>query len=111
MNERHDLEEQWRGWSASEPSLDELQLKRNLLDRLPERRSRRSARLVLVAAAVSLVTLLIGYESSRHPATPPSVEAPEVVYETGPKVILVLREGAEPIYVLIEPPGADGKGE
>jgi len=33
------------------------------------------------------------------------------VYETGPNVILVLREGAEPIYVLTEPPGADGEGE
>jgi hypothetical protein len=111
MNERHDLEEQWRGWSGSEPSLDERQLKRNLLQRLPERRPHRNTRLVLVAAAVSLVALVIGYESSRHPATPPTVEAPEVVYETGPNVILVLREGAEPIYVLTEPPGADGKGE
>lgn len=103
MDERHDLEERWRRWSRSEPSLDERELRRRLLDRLPGRRSKGSMRLVLVAAAASLVALVIGYETTRPPVTLPVVEAPEVVYETGPDVILVLREGAEPIYVLTEP--------
>ena len=58
-----------------------------------------------------MLALLIGYESSRSPAPLPVAVAPEMVYETGPNVILVLREGAEPIYVLTEPPGVDGEGE
>jgi len=110
MDENHDFENEWRAWSTSEPSFDERRLKANLRQRLPERRSPRSTRLVLVAAVVSMLALLIGYESLRQPASPP-VEASEMVYETGPNVILVLREGAEPIYVLTEPPRADGEGE
>ena len=107
MDERHDLEEQWRQWSRSEPKLDERRLKMNLLERIPERRSSRTTRLVLVAAAASMLALLIGYESSRQPITLPTVGPPEVVYDTGPNVILVLREGAEPIYVLTEPSTRD----
>ena len=107
MNDQHDLEKRWREWSQSEPSVDERQLKMNLLERIPEPRSNRTARLVLVAAAASLVALLIGFESSRQPITLPTVETPEVVYEIGPNVILVLREGAEPIYVLTEPSTRD----
>ena len=111
MDENHDFEKEWRDWSTSEPSFDERRLKANLRQRLPERRSPRSTRLVLVAAAVSMLALLIGYESSRPPVAPPAAAATELVYETGPNVILVLREGAEPIYVLTEPPRADGEGE
>jgi hypothetical protein len=111
MDERHDVQRQWKEWSETEPKLDDRGLRRELLERLPERRSSRTTRLVLVAAAASMLALLIGYENSRQPAPPPTVEPTEVVYETGPNVILVLREGAEPIYVLTEPPGADGRRE
>lgn len=111
MDENHDLDRQWKEWSETEPELDERGLKRELLERLPGKRSNRTTRLVLVAAAASTLALLVGYESTRQPATPPPAEPPEMVYETGPNVILVLREGAEPIYVLTEPPGADGEGE
>ena len=110
MNDQRDLEKRWREWSQSEPSIDELQLKRNLLERIPIRRSSSTTRLVLAAAAASMLALLIGYESSRQPISLPAVETPEVVYETGPNVILVLREGAEPIYVLTEP-STRGAGE
>lgn len=111
MDDNRDFEKEWRDWSTSEPSFDERRLKAHLRQRLPERRPSWSVRLVLAAAAASMLALLIGYESSRQPITLPTVEPPEVVYETGPNVILVLREGAEPIYVLIESPRADGKGE
>jgi len=111
MDERHDLDRQWREWSRSEPQIDERELKRDLLERIPERRSSRTTRVVLAAAAASILALLIGYEYSRQPINLPTMEPPEVVYETGPNVILVLREGAEPIYVLTEPPRADGEGE
>lgn len=111
MDENRDFEQQWRDWSTVEPKIDENRLKRELLERIPERRSYRRARLVLAAAAASMLALLIGYETSRQPISVPNAEPPEVVYETGPNVILVLREGAEPIYVLIESPRADGEGE
>jgi hypothetical protein len=58
-----------------------------------------------------MLALLIGYESSRQPVAPPPAAATETVYETGRNVIIVLREGAEPIYVLTEPPRANGEGE
>jgi hypothetical protein len=103
MDERHDFERQWKEWSETEPKLDERGLRRELLERLPEKRSNRTTRLVLVAAATSILALLIGYESLRQPAPPPTVESTEMVYETGPNVILVLREGAEPIYIMTEP--------
>jgi len=106
MDERHDFERQWKEWSETEPKLDERGLRRELLERLPEKRSNRTTRLVLVAAAASTLALLIGYESLRQPAPPP-VEASEMVYETGPNVILVLREGAEPIYIVTEPSTRD----
>jgi len=111
MDEHRDFEKEWRDWSTSEPSFDERRLKANLRQRLPGTRPSRSVRLVLVAAAVSMLALLIGYESMRQPLSPPAAAATEMVYETGPDVILVLREGAEPIYVLTEPPRADGEGE
>ena len=102
MKEHRDLEEQWRRWAQKEPVLDERQLKRNLLDRISDRRSKGLTRLVLVAAAASVVALLIGIESTRQPVPPQVVQTPEVVYETGANVILVLREGADPICVVTE---------
>ncbi len=107
MDDRNDLEKQWREWSRTEPKIDERRLKMDLLERIPERRSSRTTRLVLAAAAASTLALLIGDESSRQPISLPDVEVPEVVYETGPNVILVLREGEEPIYVLTEPSTRD----
>ena len=107
MDEEHDLDQRWKEWSETEPGLDERQLKRELLERLPEKRSNRTTRLVLVAAAASMLALLIGYESTRQPGTPPPAKPHEIVYETGPNVILVLREGAEPIYVVTEPSNKD----
>lgn len=103
MEERRDFERQWKEWSETDPKLDERGLRRELLERLPENRSNRTTRLVLVAATTSILALLIGYESTRQPGAPPPAKPPEIVYETGPNVILVLREGAEPIYVLTEP--------
>lgn len=106
MNERdHGLppgiEVRWRRWAETEPSIDELRLRRNLLARIPDRRPRARGRLVLVAVAVSLLALVIGIESSRRPQ-PPMVFEGSVVHETGANVILVLREGGDPIYVAIE---------
>ena len=111
MDDRNDLEKQWREWSRTEPKIDERRLKMDLLERIPERRSSRTTRLVLAAAAASTLALLIGYESSRQPVAPPAADVPEMVYEIGPNVILILREGDEPIYVLTEPPRNDGEGE
>ena len=95
------LEQQWREWVGTEPSLDEQQIKRNLLDRMPDRRSRPRTRLVLLAAAASLLAVLIGIESSRRPRGTIATEE-SVVHETGANVILVLREGNEPIYIATE---------
>ena len=95
------LEEAWREWSTAEPDIDEIQLKRNLLAKIPDRMPRTRSRLVLVAAAASLLAVLIGLENSRQPQQPVFSGA-EIVHETGANVILVLREGAEPIYVATE---------
>jgi ferric-dicitrate binding protein FerR (iron transport regulator) len=104
-----ELEQQWREWAGIEPSLDEQQIKRNLLDRTPDRRSRPRRRLVLVAAAASLLAALIGFESIRRPQAPVASVEPAIVHETGEGVILILREGKEPIYVLTEPaPNGEG---
>jgi hypothetical protein len=92
------LERQWRDWASTEPSIDERQLRRNLLARIPDRRPRTRSRLVLVAAAASLLAVLIGLENTRQPAQP-VVAGGEVVHEIGANVILVLREGGEPIYI------------
>ena len=37
-----ELEEQWREWADTEPTIDERQLRRNLLARIPDRRPPRS---------------------------------------------------------------------
>jgi hypothetical protein len=106
MNDRDrnpppELEAQWRDWASTEPAIDERQLRRNLLARIPERRNRTRSRLVLVAAAASLLAVLIGLENIRQPRLP-VISDSEIVHETGANVILVLREGGEPIYVATE---------
>ena len=97
-----ELERQWREWALTEPAIDERQLKRNLLQRIPDRSFRTRSRLVLVAAAASILAVLIGIESFRNPR-PPAFPDDAVVHETGANVILVLREGGEPIYIATEP--------
>ena len=97
-----ELEEQWREWSQFEPAIGEEQLRRNLLDRIPDRRPRPRARLALAAAAALLLAVLIGVETNRTPPAPVRVEVPEVVHETGENVILVLREGGDPIYIAVD---------
>jgi ferric-dicitrate binding protein FerR (iron transport regulator) len=106
MNDRQhelppELEAQWREWAETESSIDEQQLRRNLLQRIPDRPSRPRARLVWVAAAASLLALVIGVETIRQPQ-PPAVSGEAVIHETGSNVILVLREGSEPIYLATE---------
>lgn len=98
-----ELERQWREWASTEPSIDEQQLRRNLLARIPDRRPRARSRLVLVAAAASLLAVLIGLENTRQPRQPVALNG-EIVHETGSNVILVLREGGDPIYIATEPP-------
>ena len=105
---RSDFEDEWRDWSQTEPTIDEIRLKRNLLDRIPAQRPHIRPRVVFAAAAASLLALLIGFETTRQPLPPVLVEEAEVVYETGENVILVLREGGEPIYVVTE--GAENSG-
>lgn len=104
-----DFEEQWRKWSQAEPAINEQQLRRNLLDRIPAPQPQVRPRVVLVAAAASLLAVLICFEAVRQPGwTPTAFEEPAVVYETGNNVILVLREGGDPIYVLAEGPASPG---
>jgi len=107
MNDRDrdlppEFERQWRDWASTEPSIDERHLRRNLLGRIPDRRPRTRSRLVLVAVAASLLAVLIGLENTRQP-TQPVIAGGDVVHETGANVILVLREGGEPIYIATEP--------
>ena len=82
----------------TEPAIDGNQLRRNLLNRIPDRGHRVSGRLVLVAAAASLVAVLVGLETGRWSRGPVVTDDP-VVHEAGANVILVLREGNEPIYI------------
>jgi hypothetical protein len=107
MNDRRhelppELETQWREWGDREPSIDEQQLRRNLLQRIPDRQPQPRGRLVWLAAAASLLALIIGIETTRQPQPPIGPEG-TVVHETGANVILVLREGSDPIYVATEP--------
>jgi hypothetical protein len=96
-----ELEEQWREWATSKSAIDESQLRRNLLERIPDRRLRRRTQLVVVAAAASLLAVLIGIDSTRRPPSSKAVDE-AFVHETGSNVILVLREGNEPIYIATE---------
>lgn len=96
-----DVESRWREWTETKPAVDERQLRRNLLQRIPDRRRRATGRLVLVAVAATLLVVLIGVDTLRRPH-PGDVSPEGLVHETGPNVILVLREGAEPIYVATE---------
>jgi hypothetical protein len=104
-----ELETQWREWADIESAIDEQQLRRNLLARIPERRTRPRTRLVLVAAAASILALVIGIETTRRPQ-PSTISEAAVVHETGSNVILLLREGTEPIYVATEV-SSTGNGE
>jgi hypothetical protein len=97
-----EIVERWREWSRTEPSIDEGQLRRNLLARIPERRRQPRVRLVMVAAAASLLAILIGYESTRVPPAPGIAAEQAVIHDPGDNVILVLREGGDPIYVAID---------
>ena len=97
-----EIEDQWREWSRTEPKIDEDQLRRNLLARIPERRRQPRVRLVMVAAAASLLAVLIGYETTRVPPGPESAVEQLVIHDPGDNVILVLREGGDPIYVAID---------
>lgn len=104
-----DFEARWREWAETEPAFNEQQLRRNLLDRMPAARPHVRPRVVFVAAAASLLAVLISFEAMRQPVLPPNtLEQPAVVYEAGDNVILVLREGGEPIYVLTEGPESPG---
>ena len=58
--------------------------------------------MALAAAAALLLAVLIGVETNRKPPAPARVEVPEVVHETGENVILVLREGGNPIYIAVD---------
>jgi len=106
MNDRdrdlpQDLERQLREWASTEPAIDERQLKRNLLDKIPEAKPPVRPRLVFVAAAASILAVLIGFETTRRLQLP-AIADETVVHETGGNVILVLREGGEPIYIATE---------
>ena len=96
-----EIEERWREWSRTEPAIDERQLRRNLLTRIPDRRRQPRLRLVVVAAAASLLAVLIGFETTRVPPGPVVIEEQAVVHDPGDNVILVLREDGDPIYVAI----------
>jgi len=113
MRDRHledseEFDRHLREWSRTEPATGDAQIRGAILDRLPERRSRTRVPLALAAAAASVAALLIGLQSTRQPPTPHVFEVPEVVYEVGDNVILVLRDDGPPIYVLTEPTGVNG---
>lgn len=102
-----EVEERWREWSRIDPTIDEAQLKRNLFERTRDRRPRHHAPLVLAAVTASLIVIFIGIESTKQPVAPQISEPHDIVYEASENVILVLREGADPIYLLTEPSAAD----
>lgn len=101
------LEEQWRDWSEQEPAIDEIQLKRNVLQRIADRSPRPLMRWVAVAAAASLLAVIIGIETVRGPSAPGLVEEPAMVHELGHNTILILRENGEPIQVVIDRLGSE----
>jgi hypothetical protein len=98
-----DFEERWRRWSKAPPVLDEDQLRLSLASRATSRRRLALRPLVLTAAAASLLMAVVLFDQSRpSPQQVPSTTAP-VVHEANDDVILILREGKGPIYVLKEP--------
>jgi hypothetical protein len=102
-NRGMELEDPWRDWSHSEPSLDEEQLKRALASRISSSRSGVRAPLVVAAVAASVVLVLVGIDQGGRPQSqPPTVSAPPV-HDPAGDVILILREGKAPIYVLTDP--------
>jgi hypothetical protein len=106
-NRPSDLERSLADWAYAAPAIDEAQLSRNLLERM-EGRPHRRAPLVLAAAA-AVLAVLIGVESVRMRQTPEGGVS-EVANEPSENVILVLREGKRPIYLVTEPvkPGEGG---
>jgi hypothetical protein len=104
-----EVEKQWREWSRTESTLSEAELKRAMMERTRDRYSRRRTPLVLAAAAAGLVAVLIGLESNRRQSVPIGPSEVGMVHETSENVILVLREGRNPIYVVTDS-SADGEG-
>jgi hypothetical protein len=82
--------------------IDEREHRRNLLNRISEQRPRSRRNLFLLAAAASLLAVLVGIESNRNAGAPQPAQSIAVGHETNRGVILILREGKEPIYVLTE---------
>jgi hypothetical protein len=107
-NRPSDLEQRLAEWAQAEPAIDEVRLRRNLLERMGGR-SRGRTPLVLAATAATVLAVLIGLESVRMRQTPEGGTS-EVAYEPSENVILVLREGKRPIYLVTEPvkPGEGG---
>ncbi len=102
-----DFEQQWREWANADSDLNEAEVRKYLLERIPDRRLSRRSRLVLVAAAASLLAVFIGVRSSWKPPEREHLEG-SIVHETGSNVVLVLREGKSPIYVLTDRTVDDG---
>jgi len=107
----HDLpsgfEQQWKDWASSETEIDGDRLRRDLLERISEPSPSPRMRLVFAAAAASVLAMIIGIGSLRRPpATSTADDA--IVHDAGANVILVLREGKEPIYIATE--RSDGEG-
>ena len=93
----------------TDAAIDERQLRRKLLHGIPERRRKPKMRLVMVAAAASLLAVLIGYETTRISSGPGNPDEQTVIHDPGENVILVLREGGDPIYVAMDrSPGMNG---
>jgi hypothetical protein len=105
-----ELRGRWREWVDTEPTIDEREFRRQLLSRMPDRHPRPRARLLLVAAAASIVAVLIGFESLRGPSRSEVFERSPVVHELGANTILILREDGEPIQVVIDMPENESGG-
>lgn len=104
------IAERWRDWSRKRPLIEEAQLRARLLDRISEPVRGPRVRFVMAAAAASLLALMIGVQTSRRTEAPVAPAEPLVVHETGDNVVLILREGKEPIYLLTEPTKSSGGG-
>lgn len=111
MSERRDrtskFEQQWREWLNTDSALNEAQVRKGFLERISDRRFTQRSRVVLVAAAASVLAAFIGIRLARPPSGPDEIRQ-SMVHETGPNVVLVLREGKSPIYVLTDTTDDDG---